>query len=63
MSEGIPQRIEFRTGFYRLNRKIQEYKSGDQRVVGWDEKGSEQPVEPTKFALIILKLTNNPHNP
>ena len=55
LSEGIPQRIEFRTGFYRLNRKIQEYKSGDQRVVGWDEKGAEQPVEPTEVCIDNFK--------
>jgi hypothetical protein len=56
LSEGIPQRIEFRTGFYRLNRKIQEYKSGDQRVVGWDEKGAEQPVEPTEVCIDNFKI-------
>ena len=55
LSKGIPQRIEFRTGFYRLNRKIQEYKSGDQRVAGWDEHGTEQPVEPTEVCIDNFK--------
>lgn len=55
LSKGIPQRIEFRTGFYRLNRKIQEYKSGDQRVAGRDEHGTEQPVEPTEVCIDNFK--------
>jgi len=40
---------------YRLNRKIQEYKSGDQRVAGWDEQGTEQPVEPTEVCIDNFK--------
>ena len=55
LSKGIPHRIEFRTGFYRLNRKIQEYKSGDQRVAGFDEQGTEQPVEPTEVCIDNFK--------
>ena len=55
LSEGFPQRIEFRTGFYRLNRKIQEYKSGDQRIVGWDETGTEQPIGTTEVCIDNFK--------
>tara|TARA_B100001059_G_scaffold221906_1_gene245343 strand:+ start:6004 stop:7833 length:1830 start_codon:yes stop_codon:yes gene_type:complete len=55
LSKGIPHRIEFRTGFYRLNRKIQEYKSGDQRVAGFDEQGTEQTVEPTEVCIDNFK--------
>jgi hypothetical protein len=49
--EGIPERIEFRTGEYRLDRKITEYKSGDKSVPGWDEPNSEVPVEEAIFFI------------
>lgn len=53
--KGIPQRVEFRTGAYRLDRKIKEYKSGDQRVPGWDEQGTEQPTEATEVCIDNFK--------
>ena len=43
--EGIPERIEFRTGKYRLDRKILEYKSGDPGKPGWDEPNADVPVD------------------
>ena len=51
LNKGIPQRVEFRTGEYRIERKIQEYKSGDQTVPGWDEPNSEQPISSTKIYI------------
>ena len=44
-TEGSPERIEFRTGEYRLNRKITEYKSGDKLKPGWDEPNADVPVD------------------
>ena len=46
-----PNRVEFRTGKYRMNRKIQEYKSGDQKIPGFDEPDSETIIDPTKIYL------------
>ena len=46
-----PNRIEFRTGKYRMKRKIQEYKSGDQKLPGFDEPDSETIIDPTKIYL------------
>ena len=34
-----------------MNRKIQEYKSNDQQVPGWDEPNSERPSESTKIYI------------
>ena len=50
-AEGTPERIEFRTGPYRLDRKIQEYKSGDKSKPGWDEPNSEIPGEEAVFFI------------
>ena len=41
-----PNRVEFRTGKYRMKRKIQ-YKSGDQKLPGLDERNSEVQISPT----------------
>ena len=49
--EGIPERIEFRTGEYRLNRKITEYKSGDRKVPGWDETNPDVMVDEAIFYI------------
>ena len=48
---GIPERIEFRTGEYRLNRKITEYKSGDKSKPGWDEPNAGVPVEDATYYI------------
>ena len=34
-----------------MNRKIQEYKSGDQKIPGFDEPDSETKIDPTKIYL------------
>jgi hypothetical protein len=49
--KGYPERIEFRTGEYRLDRKITEYKSDDKSVPGWDEPNSEVPVAEAIFYI------------
>ncbi len=41
---GMPERIIFRTGEYRLTDDVQEYKSGDDFKPGWDEPGADDPV-------------------
>ena len=42
---GMPERIIFRTGEYRLTDDVQEYKSGDNFKPGWDEPGADEPVD------------------
>jgi len=49
--EGNPERIEFRTGEYRLNRKITEYKSGDKTKPGWDEPNADVRVDETVYYI------------
>ena len=49
--DGQPERIEFRTGEYRLDRKITEYKSGDTSKPGWDEPNADAPVDEAIFYL------------
>jgi hypothetical protein len=39
-----PERIIFRTGPYRLQDDVQEYKSGNEFSPGWDEPGADEPV-------------------
>ena len=51
LNKDIPNRVEFRTGKYRMGRKIQEYKSNDQKVPGWDEPNSERPSKSTKIYI------------
>ncbi|MBT3385636.1 MAG: hypothetical protein HN778_00615 [Prolixibacteraceae bacterium] len=49
--EGQPERIEFRTGEYRLDRKITEYKSGDTSKPGWDEPNADVRTEEAIFYI------------
>lgn len=42
-----PERIIFRTGEYRLQDDVTEYKSGDEKVPGWDEPNADEPVSAT----------------
>ncbi|MCK5279514.1 MAG: hypothetical protein KAK04_13260, partial [Cyclobacteriaceae bacterium] len=49
--EGNPERIEFRTGEYRLDRKIQEYKSGDKSIPGNDEPNGDIPADEAIFFI------------
>ncbi len=43
-SGGVPERIEFRTGPYRLTDNVQKYKSGDEKKPGWDEPNADERV-------------------
>lgn len=54
--EGIPERIEFRTGPYRLADDVQKYKSGDEHKPGWDEPGADEKVEPAVYYIKDLKV-------
>lgn len=49
--EGVPERIVFRTGDYRLADDVQEYKSGNDFIPGWDEPGADEPVEAAVFYI------------
>ncbi|MCK5102654.1 MAG: hypothetical protein KAR17_07555, partial [Cyclobacteriaceae bacterium] len=51
VGEGNPERIEFRTGEYRLDRKIQEYKSGDKLIAGHDEPNGDIPADEAIFFI------------
>ena len=42
--EGLPERIIFRTGSYRLTDDVQKYKSGSAAVAGTDEPGADEPA-------------------
>jgi hypothetical protein len=48
---GKPERIIFRTGAYRLQDDVTEYKSGNDFVPGWDKKGADEPVPEAVFYL------------
>ncbi len=50
-SEGTPERIVFRTGEYRLDTKITEYKSGDPQKPGWDEPMADVRVQEAIFYI------------
>ena len=49
--EGNPERIDFRTGDYRLDHIIQEMKSGDEKVAGYDEPNADIPEEEAVFYI------------
>ena len=59
-ASGTAERIDFRTGEYRLDRKIQEYKIGDQSIPGFDEKSPGEPVDEAVFYLkdFSTEITN-----
>ena len=49
--EGLPERIVFRTGDYRLTDDVQKYKSGDKSIAGTDEPGADEPVEAAVYYI------------
>ena len=51
VGEGNPERIDFRTGEYRLDHKILEYKSGDEKVPGYDEPNADIPEKEAVFYI------------
>lgn len=50
-NRAYPERIEFRTGPYRLDRKITEYKIGDKTKAGWDEPGAGIRAEEARYYI------------
>ncbi|MBN1765275.1 MAG: hypothetical protein JW860_08470 [Sedimentisphaerales bacterium] len=50
-SEGLPERIIFRTGPYRLTDDVQKYKSGSESIPGTDEPGADEPVETAVYYI------------
>ncbi|MCE5185573.1 MAG: hypothetical protein LLF76_05550 [Planctomycetaceae bacterium] len=59
---GEPERIIFRTGPYRLQDKVQKYKSGDEKKPGWDEPGADEPVSPAVYYLKDFGATATPNS-
>lgn len=55
LAPGSVERIDFRTGEYRLDNKVSEYKSGDQAVPGYDETRPGEPVE--EMAIFIRNFS------
>ncbi|MDH7600029.1 MAG: exo-alpha-sialidase, partial [Sedimentisphaerales bacterium] len=54
--DGEPERIEFRTGPYRLADDVQKYKSGSEDKPGWDEPGADEKTDPTIYYLMDLEV-------
>jgi len=52
---GVPERIIFRTGQYRLTDNVQEYKSGNDFKPGWDEPGADEPVKEAVYYIKDFK--------
>ena len=52
---GVPERIIFRTGRYRLNDELQKFKSGSKNIPGWDEPGADETVPEAVFYLKNFK--------
>ncbi|WP_297088128.1 hypothetical protein [uncultured Draconibacterium sp.] len=50
-NDGIPERIIFRTGEYRLTDDVQKWKSGDKFIPGWDEPGADEQAQEAVFYL------------
>jgi len=55
--QGEPERIVFRTGEYRLEDDVQEYKSGSEFKPGWDEPGADEKVKEAVYYIKDFKVT------
>ncbi|MGB8226682.1 MAG: glycosyl hydrolase family 65 protein [Sedimentisphaerales bacterium] len=55
VSDGIPERIIFQTGEYRLADDVQEYKSGDEFKPGRDEPGADEKAEAAVYYIKDFK--------
>jgi hypothetical protein len=55
---GVPERIIFRTGQYRLTDDVQEYKSGNDFKPGWDEPGADEPVPEAVYYIKDFRAAN-----
>jgi hypothetical protein len=49
--EGSVERIIFRTGEYRLNKKVGKFKSGSASIPGYDEPGADEPVNEAVYYI------------
>ncbi len=58
-AEGLPERIVFRTGQYRLTDDVQEYKSGDDYKPGWDEPGADEKVKEAVYYVKDFRATQS----
>ena len=52
---GVPERIIFQTGPYRLTDDVQKYKSGDESRPGWDEPGADEKVAEAVYYIKDFK--------
>jgi hypothetical protein len=52
---GVPERIIFRTGNYRLADNVQKYKSGSESKPGWDEPGADEKVKEAVYYIRDFK--------
>lgn len=50
-AKGNPERIDFRTGEYRLDRKISKFKSENKQTPGYDEPNADVPKEEAVFYI------------
>jgi len=57
-ANGEPERIVFRTGEYRLTDNVQEFKSGDKHIPGWDEPGADETVPCAVYYLKNFMVKN-----
>ncbi|MFO7658022.1 MAG: exo-alpha-sialidase, partial [Bacteroidales bacterium] len=57
-AEGVPERIVFQTGKYRLEDDVQKYISGDQFVPGWDVPDADEMV--SRATYYIKNFSVNP---
>ena len=57
--EGLPERIIFRTGDYRLTDDVQKYKSGSAEVAGTDEPGADEPVPAAVYYIKDFQATGS----
>jgi len=56
---GTPERIVFQTGPYRLEDKVQKYKSGSASEPGWDEPDADEKVPPSTIFLKDFKAVSS----
>ena len=57
--DGLPERIIFRTGPYRLTDDVQKYKSGSASVKGADEPGADEPVDAAVYYIKDFRAADN----
>ncbi|HEX5789484.1 MAG TPA: LamG-like jellyroll fold domain-containing protein [Woeseiaceae bacterium] len=58
-ADGVPERIDFRTGDYRAEDDVQKQKSGSEDVPGWDEPGADEPVPASTYYIRDFRATSS----